>query len=79
MKEKENEVFTVERREDLEGLNEKREEAQKCSYKYWQRMTETYSRTIKERMFTKGQLVLCTADRVKRGMAVPSKFSSKWE
>ena len=42
-------------------------------------MTETYGRTIKERMFMEGQLVLRTADHVKRGMAGPSKFSPKWE
>ena len=32
-KEKEKEVFTAERCEDLEGLDEKREEAQECSLK----------------------------------------------
>ena len=33
VKEKEKEVFTAERCEDLEGLDEKREEAQECSLK----------------------------------------------
>ena len=34
---------------------------------------------LKERMFTEEQLVLRTADHVRRGMAGPSKFSPKWE
>ena len=53
-KEKEKEVFMVERFEDLEGLDEKREEAQKRSCIYKQRMTEAYGWAIKERMFTEG-------------------------
>ena len=69
----------VERCEDLEELNEKRKETQEHSHRYRQRMTETYGRTIKERMFTKGQLMLRTTDHVRRGMARPYKFSPKWE
>ena len=38
-KEKENEVFMVERCKDLEGLDEKREEGQEHSRGYKQRMT----------------------------------------
>ena len=76
-KEKEKEVFMVERFEDLEGLDEKREEAQKRSHRYRQRMTEAYGRAIKERMFTEGQLMLRIADHVRQGMAGPSKFSPK--
>ena len=64
-KEKEKEVFMAERCEDLEGLDEKKEEAQEYSCRYRQRMTEAYGRTIKERLFTEGQLVLRTADHVK--------------
>ena len=78
-KEKEKEVFATERCKDLEGLDEKREEAQVHSLKYRQRMTETYGRTTKERVFVKGQLVLKTADHVRWGMTKPSKFSPKWE
>ena len=47
-KEKEKKVFTAERCKDLEGLDEKREEAQECSCRYKQRMIEAYGRTIKE-------------------------------
>ena len=53
-KEKEKEVFMAERFEDLEGLDKKRKEAQKCSCRYRQRITEAYGQAIKERMFTEG-------------------------
>ena len=47
-KEKENEVFAVERYEDLEGLYEIREKAQEHSCRYRQRMTEAYGMMTKE-------------------------------
>ena len=50
-KEKEKEVFMAKRCKDLEGLDKKKEEAQVRSHRYRQRMTETYGRTIKDRMF----------------------------
>ena len=78
-KEREEKAFTAERCEDLEGLDERREEAQKCSRKYKQRMTEAYGRMTKERVFVEGQLVLKVADYVRQGMAEPSKFAPKWE
>ena len=53
-KEKEEKAFTVERCEDLKGLDERREEAQECSRKYKQRMTEVYGRMTKERVFKEG-------------------------
>ena len=76
-KEKEKGVFTAQRCKDQEGLDEKREEAQEHSHGYRQKMTEAYSRMTKERLFTKGQLVLKATDHVKRGMVGPSKFSPK--
>ena len=76
-KEKEEEAFTAERCEDLEGLDERREEAQEHSRKYRQRMTESYGRMTKERVFIEGQLVLRVANYVRRGMAGPSKFAPK--
>ena len=42
-------------------------------------MTEAYSRMTKEWVFAEGQLVLKTANHNRRGMAGPSKFSTKWE
>ena len=44
----------VERCEDLEGLDEKRKEAQERSHRYRQKMTEAYGRTTKERVFVEG-------------------------
>ena len=78
-KEKEEEVFVLERCEDLEGLNEKREKAQERSRRYKQKMTEAYGRMIEERVFAERQLVLKVANYVRRGMVGPSKFASKWE
>ena len=78
-KEKEEEVFTVERCEDLERLDERREEVQERSRRYRQGMTEAYGKITKERVFAEGQLVLRMADYVRRGMAGPSKFAPKWE
>ena len=78
-KDEEKEVFTVERCEDLDGLDEKREEAQKRSSRYRQKMMEAYGQMTKERVFVEGQLVLKTADHVRQGMVRPSKFSPKWE
>ena len=78
-KEREEKAFTAERCEDLEGLDERREEAQGCSRKYKQRMTEAYGRMTKERVFAEGQLVLKVADYIRRGMVGPSRFSPKWE
>ena len=78
-KEKEEKVFATERREDLEGLNEKREKAQERSHRYKPKMTKAYDRMTKERVFTEGQLVLKVADYVRQGMAGPSKFAPKWE
>ena len=63
----------------MEGLDERREEAQEHSRKYRQRMIEAYGRTIKEKVFVEDQLVLRTPDHVQRGLAGPSKFSPKWE
>ena len=64
-KEKEEEVFAIERREDLEGLDEKREKVQERNRRYRQKMTEAYGRMTKERVFTEGQLVLKVADYVR--------------
>ena len=67
----------VERCEDLEGLDEKREKAQECSRRYRQKMIEAYGRMTKERVFAEGQLVLKVVDYIRRGMAGPSNFAPK--
>ena len=53
-KEKEKGVFAAERCKYLEGLDEKREEAQTCSRRYKGKKTEAYGRTTKERVFAEG-------------------------
>ena len=78
-KEKEGEVFAEKRFEDLEELDENREEAQERSWRYRQKMTEANGRMTKERVFAEGQLMLKVADYVRRGLAGPSKFTPKWE
>ena len=78
-KEKEKEVFTAERCENLEGLDEKKEEAQERSRRYIQRMIQAYDRMTRERVFSEEQLVLKATNHVKRGMTRPSKFSPKWK
>ena len=78
-KEKEGEVFTAKRFEDLEGLDEKKEEAQERSRRYRQKMTEGYGRMTKERVFAEGQLVLKVADYVRRERVGLFKFAPKWE
>jgi len=64
-KEKEEEAFVAERCEDLERLDESRQEAQEHSYRYKQKMTEAYGGMTKERVFTERQLVLKVADYVR--------------
>lgn len=44
-----------------------------------QMMAKAYGRTVKERVFVEGQLVLWIVDHVKRGLARPSKILPKWE
>ena len=61
------------------SLHGRKEEAQERSRRYRLKMTEAYGKTIKERIFTEGQLVQRTTDHVKRGLAGPSKFSPKWK
>lgn len=64
-KEKEGEVFATERFEDLEELDERREEAQERSRRHRKKMTKAYGRMTKERVSTKGQLVLKVTDYVR--------------
>ena len=42
-------------------------------------MTREYAQTVHPRVFTKGQLVLRTAEHVRRSLPRPSKFALKWE
>ena len=60
-------------------MDEKKEEAQERSRKYRQRMTEAYGRMTRERVFSKGQLVLKAVDHVRQSVVGPYKLSPKYE
>ena len=64
---------------DLERVEEERELAKKRSQRYQQRMTKAYAQAVRPRAFTEGQLVLRTAEHVRRNLPRPSKFAPKWE
>ena len=42
-------------------------------------MTRAYAQAVRPRAFTEWQLVLRTAEHVRRNLLGPSKFSPKWE
>ena len=42
-------------------------------------MAKAYAQAVNLRAFTKGQLVLRTAEHVRRNLLGPSKFALKWE
>ena len=42
-------------------------------------MTRAYAQAVRPRMFTEGQLVLRTAEHVRRNLPGPFKFTPKWE
>ena len=64
---------------NLEGVEEERELAKRISQRYQQRMTRVYAQAVRPRAFTKGQLILRTAEHVRRNLPGPSKFAQKWE
>ena len=47
--------------------------------RYRQQMSNVYEKTIHERVFIEGQLVLRAADYVRRNVSASSKFSPNWE
>ena len=64
---------------NLEGLDESRELARLKSQHNYQKMANAYGKTLKVRIFAKGQLVLKATDFVRSGLPSPSKFSPNWE
>uniref|UniRef100_A0A2N9EIX4 Integrase catalytic domain-containing protein n=1 Tax=Fagus sylvatica TaxID=28930 RepID=A0A2N9EIX4_FAGSY len=64
---------------DLESLDEARELALARSLRYHQRLASAYGKTVHVRIFSQGQMVLKTADHVRRGLPSPSKFTPNWE
>uniref|UniRef100_A0A2N9EXH7 Integrase catalytic domain-containing protein n=1 Tax=Fagus sylvatica TaxID=28930 RepID=A0A2N9EXH7_FAGSY len=64
---------------DLESLDEARELALARSLRYHQKLASAYGKTVRTRIFSQGQMVLKTADHVRRGLPSPSKFTPNWE
>ena len=54
---------------DLEGVEEERELARRRSQRYRQRMTRVYAQAVRLRAFTEGQLILRTAEHVRRNLS----------
>ena len=71
---------------DLEGLEEEREVARRRSQRNQQRMAKVYAQIVHPMAFTEEQLVLRTAEHVRKNLPGPSKGrwdgpdrSHKWE
>uniref|UniRef100_A0A2N9G9A0 RNA-directed DNA polymerase n=1 Tax=Fagus sylvatica TaxID=28930 RepID=A0A2N9G9A0_FAGSY len=64
---------------DLESLDESRELALARNLRYHQKLANAYGKTVHTRIFSQGQMVLKTADHVRRGLPSPSKFTPNWE
>uniref|UniRef100_A0A2N9I1Y0 RNA-directed DNA polymerase n=1 Tax=Fagus sylvatica TaxID=28930 RepID=A0A2N9I1Y0_FAGSY len=65
---------------DLESLDEARELALARSLRYHQKVRQVLmERQYTSRIFSQGQMVLKTADHVRRGLPSPSKFTPNWE
>ena len=64
---------------DLEGVEEERELARRRSQRYRRRMTRAYAQAVRPRAFIERQLVLRTAEHVRRNLPGPSKIAPKWE
>ena len=64
---------------DLERVEKERELAKRRSQRYQQRMTRAYAQAVRPRAFTEEQLILRTAEHVRRNLPGLSKFAHKWE
>ncbi|KAL6185431.1 hypothetical protein ACLB2K_041565 [Fragaria x ananassa] len=64
---------------DLEAADEQRQQVEENMKAYHEKVTQAYNRTVKERCFKEGDLVLKTADWVRKQVSGPSKFAPQWE
>jgi hypothetical protein len=65
---------------DLEGVGRgTRELAKAKSQRNYQKMARVYSKAFRVRVFVEGQMVLKTAEFVRRNLSSPSKFSPNWD
>ena len=59
----------------LETLEETQNLAYNRTEQYQQQMANAYNKTMKSRVFVKGQMVLKATDHVRRNFLAPSKFA----
>ncbi|KAL6188761.1 hypothetical protein ACLB2K_040152 [Fragaria x ananassa] len=64
---------------DLEAADKQRQQAEENMKAYHEKVTQAYNRTVKERCFKERDLVLKTADWVRKQVSGPSKFAPQWE
>ncbi|KAL6141512.1 hypothetical protein ACLB2K_059800 [Fragaria x ananassa] len=64
---------------DLEAADEQRQQAKENMKAYHKKVAQAYDRTVKERCFKEGDLVLKIADWVRKQISGPSKFAPQWE
>ncbi|KAL6223173.1 hypothetical protein ACLB2K_006563 [Fragaria x ananassa] len=64
---------------NLEATDEQRQQAEENMKAYHEKVTQAYNKTVKERCFKEGDLVLKTADWVRKQISGPSKFAPQWE
>ena len=73
------EACVVMRALDLEAVEELRNEASRCIQLYQGRAMRSYNKKVNPRVFKRGDIVLRTAEHVRRQLPSPSKFSPQWE
>ena len=64
---------------DLEAAEELRNEASRCIQLYQGRTTRAFNKRVNPRIFKRGDIILRTAEHVRRQLPGPSKFSPQWE
>ena len=69
------EACAVMRALDLEAVEELRNEASRCIQLYQGRAMRSYNKKVNPRVFKRGDIVLRTAEHVRRQLPGPSKFS----
>ena len=79
LEESQEDINNERRLANLDRVEKERELTKRRSQRYQQRITRAYAQAVRPRAFTEGQLVLRTAEHVRRNLLGPSKFAFKWE
>ena len=77
LEESQDDINNERRLADLDRVEKERELAKRRSQRYQQRITRAYAQAVRPRAFTEWQLVLRTAEHVRRNLLGPSKFAPK--